>query len=70
MSASSYGEEFAIIAVEAEKEETLQQMINEIFLAWSIVVFVMLQAPDNPNQLILFGIPEITEVLDDSLVKC
>jgi hypothetical protein len=65
-----YSEEFARIAVEAENEETLEQTINEFFLTWLTVVMVVLQAPDNPNQLVLSGIPEITDVLDDSFVKC
>jgi dynein heavy chain len=70
MGAAAFSEAFATIAVEAENEETLESMINDLLFTWSTVQFIVLQAPDNVNQLVLFGIPEITEVLDDSLVKC
>lgn len=68
--AANYSEEFAQIAIEAENEETLENMINEILYEWADINFIVLQSPDNPNSFILSGIPEITEALDDSLVKC
>jgi dynein heavy chain len=68
--AANYSEEFAQIAVEAENEETLEQMLNDILFEWSDINFVVLQNPDNAQQLVLAGIQEITDALDESLVKC
>lgn len=68
--AANYSEEFATIAVEAENEDTLEQMIKDIMVQWWDIYFQVVPTADNPNLFVLSGIQEITDALDESLVKC
>ena len=70
MGAANYSEEFASIAVEAENEETLEQMIKDIMVQWWDIYFQVIPTSDNPNLFVLAGIQEVTDVLDESMVKC
>jgi dynein heavy chain len=62
-------DEFSSIAVEAENEKTLVQMIDEILLTWASIKFEILTNTDS-NVLILGGLGDITDVLDQTTVKC
>jgi len=67
--ATRFSDEFSQISVEAENEKTLLSMIEDILIEWSTVKFEIISLTDS-NVLTLGGLSEITEVLDDSLVKC
>ena len=70
MGAAAYSEEFATIAIEAENEDTLEQMIKDIMVQWWDIYFQVIPTADNPNLFVVSGIQEVTDVLDESIVKC
>ncbi|OHT16379.1 Dynein heavy chain family protein [Tritrichomonas foetus] len=70
MGAANYSEEFATIAIEAENEDTLEQMIKDIMVQWWDIYFQVIPTADNPNLFVVSGIQDITDALDESLVKC
>lgn len=67
--APAYSEEFAIIAVEAENEQTLVKMIEDILIQWAGIKFEILTNADT-NVLTLGGLTDVTDALDETLVKC
>lgn len=67
--ATKYGDEFAIISAETENEQTLLKMIEDILIELSRIKFEILNNTDT-NVQTLGDLADITEAIDDSLVKC